>query len=84
LSSFGTVGLQQIWEMLDDCAPGYTRKARQHDWYIRWGAKAYFGFPLGPHGRRKNPGIQVGHVKQLVRQFDIRECAARHFPDLFG
>jgi integrase len=31
--------------------------------------------PVGPHGKRHNPAIQVGHVKNMVKHFGIEECA---------
>jgi len=82
MSSFGTVPLNDIWAMLDHCAPGHTRKQRQHNWAITWKGKTYPRLPLGPHGKRQNPGIQVGHVKNMARFFGILECAKGQLPQL--
>ncbi|MBI5486271.1 MAG: hypothetical protein HY905_02945 [Deltaproteobacteria bacterium] len=77
MPSSGTVALLAIWAMLDACAPGHTRRQRVHNWLIRWGDRAYPRLPVGEHGRRQNPEIEVGHVKQMVRLFGIEECAKR-------
>jgi hypothetical protein len=75
MSSSGTIPLQAIWAMLDHCAPGHTRLARVHNWVITFGKKCYPSLPLGPHGARKNPSIQVGHVRKMCRALDILDCA---------
>ena len=61
--------------MLAHCAPGHTRVATTHYWCVRFGAKTYQSLPLGAHGRRKIPSIQVGHVRAMVRQLGISDCA---------
>lgn len=69
--------------MLDHCAPNHSRRARLHDWCIRWEGRTYWGFPLGDHGKRTNPEIQKGHVKQLVRQLHIpADCVKKYLPQL--
>ncbi len=60
--------------MLDDCAPGYTKKAREHNWLVTYGKVSYPSLPRGGHGRRENPSIQIGHVRNMVRQFGIQDC----------
>lgn len=82
MGSFGTVALQAIWTMLENCAPGHTRKAKTHNWVIRYRGKTYPSFPLGPHGKRENPEIEVGHVKRMVRFLGILECAKAHLEQL--
>jgi hypothetical protein len=72
----GVIDLAEVWSMLDHCAPGHTRSATTHYWCIRFGGKTYPSFPLGAHGRRKNPTVQVGHVRAMVRQLGISACAA--------
>lgn len=76
MSSSGTVSLKDIWAMLDACAPGHKRKARKHNWLITYGALAYPSLPLGPHGKRTDPDIQLGHVRNMVRMLKIEDCAA--------
>lgn len=68
--------------MLDECAPGHTRKERTHNWLITYGAAEFPSLPKGPHGRRTNPGIQIGHVRQMVRQLNIQDCAKRKLETL--
>ncbi len=63
--------------MLDECAPGHTRKQREHNWLITYQGHSFPGLPLGPHGARKNVSIQVGHVKRMVRILGIEECAKK-------
>jgi hypothetical protein len=73
------VKLDDIWSMLDDCAPGHTRKASQHYWAVTFGGKTYRSLPLGPHGRRHNPDVEAGHVRSLIRHLDIStDCAKKH------
>ena len=74
MSSFGTVGLKEVWAMLDVCAPGYSKKETPHKWRITFNGKTYPSLPLGPHGNRKNPSIQMGHVKNMARHLGILDC----------
>ena len=71
------IGLLDIWAMLDQCAPGHTRKQGKHHWIVTLGDKAYHALPLGPHGRRVNPDIETGYVRSLVRQPGIEECVRK-------
>ncbi len=76
MGSFGLVRLADVWKMLDHCANGWTKVGTKHYWCIRWSGRTYPSFPLGDHGSRKNPGIQIGHVRKLVRFLGIApECA---------
>lgn len=69
--------------MLDHCAPGHTRKARVHNYVVYFGGLAYPRLPLGEHGRRDNPAIQLGHIKQMVRQLKLDlDCVSRYLPQL--
>jgi hypothetical protein len=61
MPSSGTIPLNDIWAMLDRCAPGYTKRQGKHNWIVTFGPKVFPSLPLGPHGRRANPPIQVGH-----------------------
>lgn len=83
MSSFGQIPLKEIWAMLDSCAPGYTRKLREHNYVVRFQDRSFPSLPLGPHGKRENPPIQMGKVKQMVRQLGLDpECVKRHLPQL--
>jgi hypothetical protein len=75
VSSSGTIALSKIWAMLDHCAPGHSREQRTHNWIIKYLNHTFHRLPVGEHGARKDPEIQVGHVKQMVRLFEIMDCA---------
>lgn len=69
--------------MLDNCAPGHTRKAREHNYVVNYGQRSFPSLPLGKHGKRENPSIQVGHVRHMVRQLQIDvDCVKRLLPQL--
>lgn len=82
MSSSGTIALSAIWATLARCAPGYSKKARKHNWLVVYGQHSYPGLPLGPHGARKDPDIQVGHVRNLARQLGIVDCAKTQLEQL--
>lgn len=82
MGSTGTVALQEIWRMLNRCAPGHQVTQTNHHWCIRYGGKTYPSLPLGDHGARKNPDIQVGHIKKMARTLDIYPCAQETLPQL--
>lgn len=79
MGSFGQVSLKTVWAMLDDCAPGHTRQLHTHHYCIRYNGHTYPTFPKGEHGKA-DPPVQLGHVKRMVRLFDIYECAKKHVP----
>lgn len=82
MTSFGTIKLKDIWAMLDHCAPGYTRTKTEHHWRVAANGKQYPSLPLGSHGRRENPEIQIGHIRKLIRHLGILECARGQLPAL--
>jgi hypothetical protein len=52
---------------------------------ITFRGKTYYRFPAGPHGKNrggKRYRVEIGHVKNLVRLFEVRECAKNHFDQL--
>jgi hypothetical protein len=61
--------------MLRKCAPGFTIEPKKHKNIDRFHGLTYPRFPRGPHGKRQNFGVEVGHVKSMVRFFGIQECA---------
>jgi len=67
--------MNAVLAMLDHCAPGWQRVETDHHWRITYATLTYPAFPKGEHGARKNPDVQVGHVRKLVRHFKIEECA---------
>jgi hypothetical protein len=69
--------------MLDGCAPGHTRKLREHNYLISFRGEFYPSLPVGEHGKRENPSIQIGKVKQMVRLLELDlECVKRFLPQL--
>lgn len=82
MGSFGTIALKEVWRMLDYCAHGHTRQEKTHNWCIRFNGKTYPSFPLGEHGARKNPDVEVGHVRKMARSLGITECAKGRLPQL--
>jgi len=68
--------------MLDPCAPGHRRVEKPHHWRITFRAQVYPTLSKGKHGRRANPEVFIGHVRQMVNQFEIMDCARRHIPQL--
>lgn len=79
MPSKGTVRLKEIFKMLDECAPGHEKRLADHYWHIKYKGKHYGNFPKGEHGS-KNPSIQIGHIKKIVRFFDIEDCAKKFLP----
>lgn len=77
MGSSGLVNLKEIRRMLDDCAPGAVIESKLHKNWVHWGGRTYRGLPLGKHGNRQNPEIEVGHVKRMARFFEILDCAKK-------
>ena len=82
MGSSGTVQLKDVWKMLAHCAPGYTARPTKHHWRIAFGGRTYPSLPLGAHGRRENPLIEIGHVKRMARFLGILDCAKTALPAL--
>ena len=69
--------------MLDKCAPGHTVKSREHNFVVYYLDRSFPSLPRGRHGKRDNPSIQIGHVKQLVKQLELDlECVKQLLPQL--
>jgi hypothetical protein len=82
MTSIGTVSLTAIWKMLDQCARGWKKKERPHNWAVLFDGRTFPNLPRGRHGARHNPPIQIGHVRQMVRFFGIEPCAREQIPAL--
>ena len=78
----GTIPLKKIWKMLDNCAPGWKKKKKIHNWSVLYNGRTYPRLPLGEHGTRPTPPIEIGHVRQMVRFFEIEDCARGKIPAL--
>ena len=77
--SSSQVSSRKISEILDRCAPGYTTKDTTHKRFVYFDGKMAV-LPRGPHGRRKKYDVEIGHVKQVIRLFNISDCVREHFP----
>ena len=75
MPSSGQVSLKEIEDMLADCAPGAVVVPKPHHNWVVWKSKTYRGLPRGKHGARRNPEVEVGHVKKMARFFEILPCA---------
>ena len=68
--------------MLDHCAPDYRKREGKHTWIVMVGDRTYPTLPLGDHGPRTNPEIQVGHIRKMCNFFNILACAKTHLKTL--
>lgn len=83
MTSRGEIPLKRVWEMLERCAPGHTVVTRVHYHLIRYRERSYPALPLGKHGKRENPPIEIGHIRKMVRQLEIDpDCARQALPQL--
>jgi hypothetical protein len=81
MGSRGQVPLKQIWKMLKKCHPDYRVETKTHQYWVYANGRVFKTLPLGPHGKRQNPGIEIGHVRKMVRYLRLdSECAAQHIP----
>jgi hypothetical protein len=60
-----------VQRMLTDCAPGHTIRLTNHFRMVKYRGKV---FPTLP----KHPTIELGHIRKMVRHFEIQECAAKY------
>jgi len=82
MGSVGQVRWRAVVDMLDHCAPGWRHDERDHFIRLYYDNRTYPNFPIGAHGRRANIEIQIGHVKKMVRFFDIEQCAGSQIAQL--
>ena len=82
MTSSGMVPWRDIRKMLDVCAPGWRMKDKVHKRWIYVGAGPSYKLPRGPHGKRQRYSIEIGHVKGMLRHFDIEECGQRELKQL--
>ena len=78
------INLNDVWAMLDKCAPGYGRKESEHFHRVTYQGKTFRALPLGAHGKRKNPEIEAGHVRSMARHLEIEKCCREQLPDIWG
>jgi hypothetical protein len=77
MTSKGQIAFKAILKMLEECAPGFSMMPRTHNFVVTYRDRTYHRLPRGPHGKRKNFPVQMGHVRNLVRTLEIHECAQR-------
>jgi hypothetical protein len=72
------IKINSTYEMLDECAPGYTRSPKLHHVWVTYNSKTYRKLPKGPHGKPANYPVEQGLVRSMARMFQIEECARNH------
>jgi hypothetical protein len=78
MSSSGRVSLKDIQGMLAQCATGHTIVRKKHHYWVSFNGATFQGLPTGEHGER-NPEIQIGIIRHMIRQLGIdMECAKKH------
>jgi hypothetical protein len=78
----GTVRLSDVWQMLNRCAPGYTKVEKPSYWWVEYKGKRFPQLPKGGPSER-NPEIRVGVIRQLITQLEIDKMkAAEELPIL--
>ncbi|HEY6322671.1 MAG TPA: hypothetical protein VJA16_14035 [Thermoanaerobaculia bacterium] len=71
--------LSAIEAMLEKCSPGARIVAKKHHfWVLDSKGGIYRGLPLGKHGK-KDPEIELGHVRKMSRHLGFEDCAQRYF-----
>ncbi len=83
MASRGQIPFKRVLKMLKDCAPGYTITLKTHKQWARYRGRTFY-LPKGPHGTKgQRFDIEIGHVRGLVREFEIdQDCARKHLPQL--
>jgi hypothetical protein len=66
-----SIGFDEVKKMLDECASGYTIRLANHSRVVKFNGKLYRTLP-------KFKEIELGHVRKMVRHFEIKDCAAKH------
>lgn len=83
MATTGLIPLKKVWAMLEKCAPGFTAEPREHNFLVTFNGHSFPSLPRGPHGKRENPSIEKGHIRQMIRQLKIDNfCAKKHLPQL--
>ena len=60
----GLVKLSEIRALLAACAPGATIQTNLHHHWVHFKEKTFRRLPLGKHGARIDPEIEIGYVRQ--------------------
>ena len=79
MPSLAQVKLSEIEAMLEGCSPGSRIiPKKHHHWVFDSKGGIYKSLPLGGHGK-KNPKIELGHVRKMARHLGFEECAREYF-----
>ncbi len=71
-----TAGFDVVFQMLEECARGFTLRLATHSRVVQYNGKVYRTLP-------KFDKIELGHVRKMIRYLEIdRVCAAKHIPAL--
>jgi len=82
MATTGRIAWKKIKKMLDKCTESWHFKDKVHKrWVYADGIDTSYKLPQGSHGS-KNPEIEIGHIRGLVRHFDIGDCAKKHLEQL--
>jgi hypothetical protein len=76
------VRLDDVWRMLAACLDGHERIEKTHRWNVKFNGRVYVEIPLGKHGARRNPEIESGHIRGLVRFFSIPKDCYQQFVNI--
>ena len=60
----------------------HQRTASQEYWTVKFGGRSYRRIPLGQHGRKQNVSVKSGHIRSLVRFFEINTDCVEKYLDL--
>ena len=74
-----------VFAMLDECAPGHTRRVGNHRLVVTWRGASYLGLPQGPGGGAAVAAVVLDYarIRKAVRMLGIDpDCAQRHFAGL--
>ena len=76
MSPKGQISHKQVWEMLDECAPGWSKVKAPHHYRVYANGEVFMNFPFGDR-KAKRTGVQVHWVRKLARHVGILDCAKR-------
>jgi hypothetical protein len=82
VATLGLIPWKTVQKMLNACADGWRFRDKKHKRWLYYGDREPFKLPLGPHGKRQQHDLQIGHIRGLVRHLGISDCAAQHIEQL--
>jgi hypothetical protein len=79
MSSFHLVRLNDLLDILAECAPGFTVDEKKHHYWVRYRGRTFRSLPLGKHGRRFNVEVEFGFVPVPTTLFRVLAVFRRHY-----